>query len=119
MARSRVAWLGPIAVALLAGCAGGGSTPSASSVSSAGGFTLVPHEVRTVYVGSASRDIRLCSDSGNAGPLDATIGSHSPFTLLPGQCTRDSGDVIELRNASAGTISGIYRSSVGRPSHSR
>ena len=95
---------------LLVGCAGGDPTDSAST-SSFGGFTLAPHEMRSIQIRSANRGngIRLCNNSGSAGPLDATIGDRNPIVLQPGECTRDYGDRIALSNASAGTVSGNFR----------
>jgi hypothetical protein len=111
MAGSRAAWFGLIAVVLLAGCAGGAPTDSAYA-SIFGGFTLAPHETRNIQIRSSNRGngIRLCNNSGSAGPLDATIGNRNPIVLQPGECTRDYGDRIALSNASAGTVSGNFRS---------
>jgi len=49
MTGSGAAWFGLIAVALLAGCAEGAPTGSASA-SIFGGFTLAPHETRSIQI---------------------------------------------------------------------
>ena len=111
MAGSSTFWLGLIAVALLAGCGNGPTAPTSTAY--AGGFTLAPREARSIQIPSAYRNIRLCNDSGSAGPLDATIGDRSPIILQPGECAQDSGDRIALSNPSAGAVSGIFRPAGG------
>ena len=74
-----------------------------------GSFTLKPGESREFRVGATYRTIRLCSDVGSAGMLDAIIGDHDMIHLAPGLCAEQSGDTIRLRNAANGPVSGVYR----------
>ncbi len=74
-----------------------------------GSFSLQPGETRAIRTGSTYRTIRLCNDSESAGTLDAIIGDHDMIHLAPGLCAEESGDMIQLRNAANGTVSGVYR----------
>jgi hypothetical protein len=78
----------------------------------AGAFVLAPHETRAIHLGASYADIRLCNDVGSAGTLEAVIGVNEAIRLGPGICARQPGDGFQLRNASAGAVSGIYRSSL-------
>jgi hypothetical protein len=78
----------------------------------AGAFLLSPRESRAIRLGTSYADIRLCNDLGSAGTLEAVIGVHDAIRIAPGICARETGDAIQLRNASAGLVSGIFRSSL-------
>jgi hypothetical protein len=78
----------------------------------AGAFVLAPEETRAVRLGATYADIRVCNDLGSTGILEAVIGTHEAIRLAPGICARQTGDAVQLRNASAGLVSGIYRSSL-------
>jgi hypothetical protein len=104
----------PFARYLATAIAFGGQFMSARPVlaADAGAFLLSPRESRAIRLGATYADIRLCNDLGSAGILEAIIGAHEAIQLAPGICARQTGDAIQLRNASAGPVSGIYRSSL-------
>ena len=83
--------------------------PAAAGAAEFGSFTLKPGESQTIRTGSTYRQLKVCNDTQSAGQLDAIIGASDVIHLAPGICAEWSGDTIQLRNVSNGTVTGIYR----------
>ena len=74
-----------------------------------GSFSLQPGAVQEVQTGSTYLLLRICNTIGSAGAILVTIGDHKPYTLAPGLCVDDNGDVIKLQNQTTGLATGTYR----------
>lgn len=73
-----------------------------ASAASFGILTLPPGAAKTVSLGVASRNLRVCNDSGSAGAVLVTIGGNAPHYLASGLCAEDIGDRLTIQSLAAG-----------------
>lgn len=80
-----------------------------ADAASFGSVTLVSGASKTVTLGVASRNLRVCNDSGSAGAVLVTIGGNAPHYLSSGICAEDIGDRLTIQSLAAGPATVDYK----------
>ena len=74
-----------------------------------GNFSLKPGEAKEIWIGGTARELRICNEIASGGPIEITLGGHTPFELGPGQCTYEMGDRILAANQGDSPAMGTWR----------
>jgi hypothetical protein len=83
--------------------------PGTILAASFGAVTLQPGASKSVTLGVASRNLRVCNDSGSAGAVLVTIGGNAPHYLSSGLCAEDIGDRLTIQSLAAGPATVDYK----------
>jgi hypothetical protein len=80
-----------------------------AGAASFGSVTLRPGASRTVSLGVASRNLRVCNSAESDGAVMVTIGGNAPRYLASGLCAEDIGEKLTIQTLGSGPATVDYK----------